>query len=283
MIYRRLLLFTLTLFIVIVLLPRDSTAARSRSHKFAKEKYRSAVVMNADTGRILYAENADRPVPPASVTKVLSLYLVYEALSKGEVRLNDRVRISKNAWRTKGSRMFLDPYSELTLDELIKGVSVVSANDAAVALAEYIGGDLNSFVTRMNVKARQLGMLQSHFMNPHGLPAKGQLTTARDIAILSRNYLRRFPQSLQIHSIQSYTYRNITQRNHNLLLKRYPGTDGIKTGFIHASGYNLTATATRGNTRLIAVVLGARTPGIRLQETMRLLDLGFMKTQKEIL
>ena len=281
--YRRPFLFILTLFIVILLLPHDSTAARSRRHKFTKEKYRSAVVMNADTGRILYAENADRPVPPASVTKVLSLYLTYEALSEGKIRLDDKVRISKNAWRTKGSRMFLDPYSEITLDELIKGVSIVSANDAAVAVAEHIGGDLTSFVTRMNVKARQLGMLHSHFGNPHGLPAKGQLTTARDIAILSRNYLRRFPQSLQIHSMQSYTYRNITHRNRNLLLKRYPGTDGIKTGFIHASGYNLAATAIRGKTRLIAVVLGARTPAIRLQETMRLLDQGFMKTQKEIL
>jgi D-alanyl-D-alanine carboxypeptidase len=274
--------FVMTFFIIALLLPDDSMAARSRRHKVSKEKYRSAVVMNAETGRILYAENADRPVPPASVAKVLSLYLTYEALSEGNVRLQDKVHISQKAWRTKGSRMFLDPSGELTLDELIRGVSIVSGNDAAVAMAEHIGGDLNHFVMRMNAKARQLGMLNSHFRNPHGLPAKGQLTTARDIAILSRQYLRRFPQSLQIHSIHSYTYRNMTQRNHNLLLSRYPGADGIKTGFTHASGYNLAATAMRGNTRLIAVVLGARTPGIRLQETMRLLDQGFIKNQNSM-
>jgi D-alanyl-D-alanine carboxypeptidase (penicillin-binding protein 5/6) len=237
--------------------------------------------METDKGRILYAENPDRPVQPASVTKVLSLYLVYEALSEGMVTLQDKVRISKKARRTRGSRMFFEQGSEVTLEELIKGVGVVSANDAAVALAEYIAGDTDRFVDRMNAKARQLGMLHSRFKNPHGLPAKGQTTTARDIAILSRDYLRRFPQSLQLHSTQSYTYHNITQHNHNLLLTRYPGTDGIKTGFVHASGYNLAATAVQGNTRLIAVVLGSRTPGIRLRETMRLLDEGFSKVQKE--
>jgi D-alanyl-D-alanine carboxypeptidase (penicillin-binding protein 5/6) len=237
--------------------------------------------MDADTGRILFAENADRPVQPASVTKVLSLYLAYEALGEGMVTLQDRVMVSKKAWRTRGSRMFLEPGSEVSLEELIKGVCVVSANDAAVALAEYIAGDTDRFVDRMNAKARQLGMFHSRFKNPHGLPARGQTTTARDIAILSRDYLRRFPQSLQIHSTQSLTYHNITQHNHNLLLTRYPGTDGIKTGFVHASGYHLAATAVQGDIRLIAVVLGSRTPGIRLKETIRLLDEGFSRAQKE--
>lgn len=281
MIHRRLLLFALILSILVLMLPEESTAARPRRAK-PLEKYRSAMVMDADTGQILYAENADRPVPPASVTKVLSLYLVYEALSEGSVHVQDKIRISKKAWRTKGSRMFLEPGSEATLEELIKGVCVVSANDASVALAEYIAGDTDKFVDRMNAKARQLGMFHSRFRNPHGLPAKGQVTTARDIAILSRDYLRRFPQSLQVHSTQSLTYHNITQHNHNLLLTRYPGTDGIKTGFVHAAGYNLAATAVQGNTRLIAVVLGSRTPGIRLRETIRLLDEGFSRVHKEM-
>jgi D-alanyl-D-alanine carboxypeptidase (penicillin-binding protein 5/6) len=280
MIHERLFIFTLVLSILFLLLPEDSTAARSR-HAKIPEKYRSAVVMDADTGQILYAENADRPVPPASVAKVLSLYLVYEALGEGRVHLQDKVRVSKKAWRTRGSRMFLEPDSEAILEELIRGICVVSANDASVALAEYIAGDPDKFVERMNAKARQLGMFHSRFKNPHGLPAKGQTTTARDIAILSRDYLRRFPQSLQIHSTQSFTYHNITQHNHNLLLTRYPGTDGIKTGFVHASGYNLAATAVQGNTRLIAVVLGSRTPGIRLRETIRLLDEGFSKVRKQ--
>jgi D-alanyl-D-alanine carboxypeptidase (penicillin-binding protein 5/6) len=281
MIHKRLFIVTLVLSILVMLFPEDATAARSRRYKAPGEKYRSAIVMDADKGQILYAENADRPVPPASVAKVLSLYLVYEALDEGRVNLQDKVKISKKAWRTKGSRMFLEPGSEATLEELIKGVCVVSANDASIALAEYIAGDTDKFVDKMNAKARQLGMLQSRFKNPHGLPAKGQTTTARDIAILSRDYLRRFPQSLQNHSTQSLTYHNITQHNHNLLLTRYPGTDGIKTGFVHSSGYNLAATAVQGNTRLIAVVLGSRTPGIRLRETIRLLDEGFSKAHKE--
>jgi len=281
MIKRRLLIFILTLCTLALLVPEDSMAARSRRQKPPGEKYRSAMVMDADTGQILYTENANRPVPPASVAKVLSLYLVYEALNEGKASLQDKVRVSKKAWRTRGSRMFLEPGSEVTLEELIKGVCIVSANDASVALAEHIAGNADKFVARMNAKARQLGMLNSRFMNPNGLPAKGQTTTARDIAILSRDYLRRFPQSLQIHSTQSYTYHNITQHNHNVLLTRYPGTDGIKTGFVNASGYNLAATAVQGNTRLIAVVLGSRTPGIRLRETIRLLDEGFRKVQKE--
>jgi D-alanyl-D-alanine carboxypeptidase (penicillin-binding protein 5/6) len=280
MIYKRFVIFSFILSILVLLLPEDAAAARSRRARI-QEKYRSAVVMDADTGRILFAENADRPVQPASVTKVLSLYLVYEALGEGMVTLQDKVMVSKKAWRTRGSRMFLEPGSEVSLEELIKGVCVVSANDAAVALAEYIAGDTDRFVDRMNAKARQLGMFHSRFKNPHGLPARGQTTTARDIAILSRDYLRRFPQSLQIHSTQSLTYHNITQHNHNLLLTRYPGTDGIKTGFVHASGYHLAATAVQGDIRLIAVVLGSRTPGIRLKETIRLLDEGFSRAQKE--
>jgi D-alanyl-D-alanine carboxypeptidase len=280
MIYKRFVIFSFILSILVLLLPEEAAAARSRRARI-QEKYRSAVVMDADTGRILFAENADRPVQPASVTKVLSLYLAYEALGEGMVTLQDRVMVSKKAWRTRGSRMFLEPGSEVSLEELIKGVCVVSANDAAVALAEYIARDTDRFVDRMNAKARQLGMLHSRFKNPHGLPARGQTTTARDIAILSRDYLRRFPQSLQIHSTQSLTYHNITQHNHNLLLTRYPGTDGIKTGFVHASGYHLAATAVQGDIRLIAVVLGSRTPGIRLKETIRLLDEGFSRAQKE--
>lgn len=281
MIYQRLFIFTLLFSILVLMVPEDSTAARSNRAKVPGEKYRSAIVIDADTGQILYTENADRPIPPASVAKVLSLYLVYEALGEGRVHFQDKVMVSKKAWRTKGSRMFLEPDSEVTLEELIKGVCVVSANDASVALAEFIAGDTDQFVDRMNAKARQLGMFHSRFKNPHGLPAKGQTTTARDIAILCRDYLRRFPQSLQVHSTQSLTYHNITQHNHNLLLKRYPGTDGIKTGFVHTSGYNLAATAVQGNTRLIAVVLGSRTPGIRLRETTRLLNEGFSRVRKE--
>lgn len=275
--HKRHIVFFIVFCILALILPHAVEASKSARKKTSRENYLSAVVIDAKTGRILHAENPDRPVPPASVTKVLTLYLVYEALSEGTLRLNDKVRISKRAWRTRGSRMFLEPGSEVTVEELIRGTAIVSANDACVALAEHIGGDPLNFVYQMNLKAWKLGMLRSRFKNPHGLSARGQTTTARDIAILSRDYLERFPHSLKIHSTQSYTYQQITQPNHNLLLKHYPGTDGIKTGFIQASGFNLTATAVRGNTRLIAVVLGSRSPGIRLRETARLLDIGFTK------
>jgi D-alanyl-D-alanine carboxypeptidase len=258
-----------------------SPDAEARRPRQVQPEYRSAVVMNAATGEILYQKDADRPVQPASVTKILSLYLIYEAIGEGRVRFQDPVKISKKAWRTGGSRMFVDPGSEVPLDELIKGMSVVSANDASVALAEYMGGSEDAFVKKMNWKARQLGMTRSTFKNPHGLPAKGQRTTARDMAKLSRVYIQRFPQSLQIHAMQSYTYHNITQYNHNLLLKRFPNADGLKTGYVHAAGYHIIATARRGDIRLIALVMGSRTPGIRLRETAKLLDQGFARVSRQ--
>jgi D-alanyl-D-alanine carboxypeptidase len=267
------LLLLLILSFVIV---ENLNAAPTRKDKSKQEKYKSAVLMDATTGRILYAENADRQVLPASLTKILSLYLAYEAIGQGRAHYQDKVLVSRNAWRARGSRMFIDPGIDITLEELIKGMSVVSANDASVAVAEYLGGDLNGFVDKMNQKARQLGMTGSRFKTPHGLPAKGQVTTARDMAKLSLNYLHRFPNALQIHSMQSYSHHGILQYNRNVLLKRYPGTDGLKTGFVHASGYNIVATAKRGNARLIAVVMGAKTPGIRFRETKRLLDQGFI-------
>jgi len=238
---------------------------------------KSAILLDAATGQILYAQNPDLPIPPASITKIMTLYLTYEAVASGRVHWTDRVRVSKKARHTGGSRMFLDENTSLTLGDLAAGTSIVSANDGAVAIAEYIAGSTEDFVKLMNSKARELGMNQTVFKNPHGLPAKGQTTTARDILKLSRSYLATFPQALAIHSQKTYTYHNITQHNRNRLLKKYPGADGIKTGFIAKSGYNIAATAKQGDTRLIAVVLGADTPGIRARETAKLLDEGFRR------
>ena len=271
---------SLCLYCTILILLAAATDIEARTIRQHRQQYLSAVVMNAATGEILHQKNADRPVQPASVTKILSLYLIYEALSEGRVQPQDPVKISKTAWKTGGSRMFVDPGSDVPLDELIKGMSVVSANDASVALAEHMGGNVDAFVKKMNQKAQQLGMTRSNFKNPHGLPAKGQRTTARDMAKLSRDYLRRFPQSLQIHAMQSYTYHDIKQYNRNLLLKHYRDVDGLKTGYVHAAGYHIVATARRGDTRLIALVMGSRTPGIRLRETVKLLDQGFGKVNR---
>jgi serine-type D-Ala-D-Ala carboxypeptidase (penicillin-binding protein 5/6) len=235
----------------------------------------SAILMDMTTGRILFSHNADGAIQPASITKILSLYLADEAIREGRVRPEDPVKISRNAGRTGGSKMFLQSGSEIPLEELLKGMAVVSANDASVAVAEYIEGDVDVFVERMNRKAKELGMTSSVFRNPNGLPAKGQVTTARDMLTLAREYLRNFPESLNLHSQQYFTYREITQHNRNALLKRYPNADGLKTGWVHQAGYHIVATARRGNTRLIAVVMGAKNPKIRTRETEKLLDEGF--------
>ncbi|MBA4421618.1 MAG: D-alanyl-D-alanine carboxypeptidase [Syntrophus sp. (in: bacteria)] len=235
----------------------------------------SAILMDMTTGRILFSHNEDGAIQPASITKILSLYLADEAIREGRVRSEDPVRISRKAGRTGGSKMFLEAGSEIPLEELIKGMAVVSANDASVAVAEYIGGDVEVFVELMNRKAKELGMTSSVFRNPSGLPAKGQVTTARDVLILAREYLLSFPESLNIHSQQYFTYREITQHNRNTLLRRYPNADGLKTGWVHKAGYHIIATARRSNTRLIAVVMGAKNPNIRTRETEQLLDEGF--------
>ena len=242
----------------------------------------AAFLMNMNTGKVYYAHDADQPIPPASITKVLTLYLAREALAQRRISANTAIPVSALAVRTGGSTMSLYKGEKVPLSEIIKGISVVSANNACVALAEYMGkGDSRRFVAQMNATARSLGMSRSVFKNPNGLPASGQVTTARDIAKLSAAYLKRFPESLDIHSMTNHTYHGVTHRNANSLLGRYEGVDGLKTGFVCASGYNITATAKRGKTRLIAVVLGARNPIVREVETARLLEYGFSQVAAE--
>jgi D-alanyl-D-alanine carboxypeptidase (penicillin-binding protein 5/6) len=243
-----------------------------------KLRAKAAILMNMDSGNIHFAKNPNKPMQPASLTKILSLYLVYEAINEGKIHLSDRVKISTNAQLTGGSSMYLVDETEAALEDLIKGMAIVSANDASIAIAEHIGGSVNGFVKMMNTKARELGMKHSHFINPNGLPAKGQVTTARDILILSHAYIRDFPEALQLHSMQEYTYHDITQHNNNTLLKQHEDVDGLKTGFVRASGFHLVATAKRGNTRLIAVVMGERNPKIREREAVKLLEKGFRMT-----
>jgi len=240
-----------------------------------KLKAKSAILINDSNGKVLYAKNPDKPMQPASLTKILSLYLVHEAINEGKINPADKVRISTNAQITGGSSMYLVDETEVVLDDLIKGIAVVSANDASIAVAEHLGGSINSFVRMMNAKAKVLNMKRSHFVNPNGLPARGQVTTARDILKLSRAYIKDFPEALQIHSMQEYTFANITQRNSNPLLGQCEDVDGLKTGFVRAAGFHLVATAKRGDTRLIAVVMGEKNPRIRTRDTTRLLEQGF--------
>lgn len=240
-----------------------------------KLKAKSAILINDSNGKVLYTKNPDSPMQPASLTKILSLYLVHEAISQGEIHPTDMVKISINAQITGGSSMYLVDETEVALDDLIKGMAVVSANDASVAVAEYLGGSVSNFVRMMNAKAKALDMKRSHFVNANGLPAKGQVTTARDILKLSRAYIRDFPEALHIHSMQEYTFANITQRNSNTLLRQCENVDGLKTGFVRSAGFHLVATAKRGDTRLIAVVMGEKNSRIRARDTAKLLEQGF--------
>ncbi|HOS78086.1 MAG TPA: D-alanyl-D-alanine carboxypeptidase family protein [Syntrophales bacterium] len=242
-----------------------------------RPSWRAAIVADAATGTILFQKNADELLPPASLTKVLTLYLAFEAVRQGRARWRDPVRISPRAWRMEGSRMFVDVGTDVSLGDLVLGTAIVSANDAALAVAEHLGVTEAAFVAAMNDRAQALGMSRSRFANPNGLPAKGQFTTARDMLKLARAYLSRFPAALTVHARRNFTYNGISQHNRNRLLRQYPGADGVKTGYISESGYHLIATARRGDTRLVAVVLGASTPGVRARETIRLLDEGFAR------
>ena len=262
--------FTAICLIVFIIFSNAAAHAVSPFHLRAK----SAILMNMTDGKILYTQNPDKPLQPASLTKVLSLYLVYEALNQGSAHLDDMVTISRTAWNTGGSRMCLRGVKEIQLEELMKGMAIVSGNDACVAVAEHFGG-INRFVQKMNAKARELGMTHSNFVNPNGLPARGQVTTARDILTLSCQYLNRFPEALDIHSMHYFTHGRMTQPNHNRLLIQYPEIDGLKTGYVAAAGYHIVATAKRGDVRLIAVVMGSTNPRIRNRETHLLLEEGF--------
>lgn len=236
---------------------------------------KSAILMNMNTGQVLFAQNPDRQIPPASLTKVLSLYLAHEAIRDGRTTPEANIRISRRAGRTGGSKMYVRQGQQVPLSELMKGMAIVSGNDASIAVAEHIGGNVPSFVKQMNMKARQLGMNSSRFKNPNGLPAKGQFTTARDVLALSRAYLQNFSDSLEMHSIVDFTYGRRTMHNHNHLIEQVENVDGLKTGFIRAAGFHIIATAKRDDTRLIAIVMGARSRSIRDRETARLLEEGF--------
>ncbi len=236
---------------------------------------RSAVLMDAQTGKILYAQNPDSRIPPASLTKIMSMMVTFEAIRSGKVSLADQVRVSRHAARQGGSRMGLRTGERVTLNRLLMGMAVSSGNDASMAVAERVGGSSRAFVRMMNNKARQIGMSSSTFKTPNGLPAAGQYTTARDMARLGYVYLKNNPSALQYHRVRVLKHRGSVTTNKNPLLGDCPGADGLKTGWVTASGYNIISTVRRGNTRLIAVILGADSAGLRSHEVRRLIEAGF--------
>jgi D-alanyl-D-alanine carboxypeptidase (penicillin-binding protein 5/6) len=236
---------------------------------------RSALLINALTGKVIFEQNADDRIPPASLIKLMTLYLVYDAIDSGNAKMTDMVTISQRAWKFGGSQMYLEVNMQVPLSDIIKGIAVVSGNDACVAAAEHLCGTEEVFVDKMNKKAAELGMTSSLFKNCHGLPEDGQYTTARDMAMLAYNYLKTHPHATEIHSLKEYTFNNITQQNRNRLLWRDQSVDGLKTGWIRESGYHLIATAHRENDRCIAVVMGAKNHTLREEEALKLLNYGF--------
>ena len=235
----------------------------------------SAILFNQTTGTLLYAQNPDASIPPASLTKLMTMMLTLDAVRQRRVSLKTWLIASAKAARTGGSSMHLKSGERIRLENLLYGMAVVSGNDAAVAAAEKIGGNTRHFVRLMNRKARAIGMKHTQFKNVNGLPAAGQRTTARDMLTLSCAYLRAHPSALRYHSPRSLRHGRRVMRATNKLLGDVPGVDGLKTGWTVASGYNIVATAERKGIRLIAVVMGGTTSSRRDLAARRLLEAGF--------
>lgn len=233
------------------------------------------VLMDANSGMILAHKNMHQTMQPASLTKLMTLYLTFQALKNGQIHLTDNVRVSKKAWQTGGSRMFIKEGSLVSVQDLIDGIIVASGNDACTALAQYVGGNQSTFVSMMNAAAQQLGMKGTHYVDPTGLPQPGHHTTPYDMAILTRAIITDFPQYYANFKQGWITYNGIKQPNRNRLLWRDPSVDGLKTGHTEEAGYCLIASALRKNTRLISIVMGAPTDAERASDSEALLNWGF--------
>lgn len=238
-------------------------------------KARAAVLLDAASGQILLAHNPTARLHPASLTKLMTVYLAYDAIQGGNVRLDDRVVISQRAWKMGGSQIFLKVGDTVSFEELLKGVAIASGNDAALAIAEHLAGFEAAFVARMNSRAEQLGFTDTRFRSPHGLPAEDQYTTAKDMAFMALSLILDHPAALQLHAMKEFEYNGIKQRNRNRLLWKDPRVDGLKTGWFEEAGYHLVATAVEKERRLIAVILGAESERSREEIALRLLDYGF--------
>ncbi len=234
------------------------------------------VVADISSGQVLASEKADDRFEPASLTKIMTAYLVFQALKEKKLTLERSVPVSEKAWRAGGSRMFIDPKRPVTVDELIRGMIVQSGNDACIALAEAIAGTEDVFAQMMNREAQRLGMKNSNFMNSNGLPDAQHYSSARDMYLLASALIRDFPaEYATYYSMKEYRYNNITQMNRNRLLWLDPTVDGMKTGYTEAAGYCLVASSRRGPRRLMSVLLGSTSESTRAQESQKLLNWGF--------
>ncbi|MFC4930805.1 D-alanyl-D-alanine carboxypeptidase family protein [Massilia sp. GCM10023247] len=243
---------------------------------------RSWLLLDATSGQVIAAQEPNTRIEPASLTKIMTAYVTFQAIRDKKLALNTMVNVSTRAWKvdSSSSKMFIDPAVPVSVDDLLHGLMVQSGNDAAVALAEAVAGDEGTFVVLMNREAQRMGLKDTKFANPHGLPSPDNYSTANDLARLAQNVIRDFPEFYKIDSVKQFTYNKITQQNRNRLLWLDPTVDGMKTGHTTSSGYSMIASARRpngnsGQRRLISVISGASSDGVRTQESQKLLNWGF--------
>lgn len=260
------------LFVCAVQAAAQTTASVPAPPKIAAKSY---YLVDFASGRVLAESAAGRRVEPASLTKLMTAYVVFKAIEGGRIKLTDEVLVSEKAWRMRGTRMFIEVGTRVPVEDLIRGMLIQSGNDASVALAEHVAGTVEAFVVAMNAYAAELGMTDSAFRNPTGLPAREHYSSARDLAVLARAIIEEFPSYYSLYAEREYTYNNIRQHNRNRLLWRDASVDGLKTGHTNGAGYCLVTSAQRGEMRLIAVILGAESPNARTAAGQKLLDYGF--------
>ena len=265
---------TTFLIVVGIILPILSSAS-SLVPPAPQIKATSYILLDAQTNKVIVEYEADERNPPASLTKIMTTYLVEQMIQRGVVERSEKVPVSIKAWKAEGSKMFIREGTEVDLMDLLRGVVIQSGNDASIALAEFVAGDEASFAQMMNEQAEKLGMLNSNFLNSTGLPDEGHYSSARDMALLTKDMIKRFPEHYQLYSERSFKFNNIEQPNRNRLLRYDRSVDGVKTGYTKAAGYCLVASAERNGMRLISVVMGAENDDSRVRESQKLLTYGF--------
>jgi len=233
------------------------------------------ILLDMHSGHVIAKNNANERMEPASLTKMMTSYLIAKAIKEGKISLTDEVKISKKAWKMKGSRMFIEAGKIIPLEKLLIGMIVQSGNDATIALVEHIAGDEDSFVKMMNETAQELGLADTHFVNATGMPHEDHFSTPRDMTMLGMYLIRHFPEHYEYYSRKEYTYNKIKQFNRNQLLWKDDSVDGIKTGHTESAGYCLVASAKRGNMRLVSTVLGTKSKAARTTESQKLITYGF--------
>ena len=249
--------------------PASAAAALPQAPQIAATAF---VIKDLQSGQVLAGKDLNAPVEPASLTKLMTAYLTFKALDNGTLKPDQMLTVSEKGWKAEGSRMFLEPRKPASVSDLIKGLIVQSGNDAAITLAEAIGGSEEGFADMMNAEAKRLGMSGTHFLNSTGLPGENHLTTVNDLVILAGAIINDFPKYYPIYSIKSFKYNNIEQPNRNLLLYRDASVDGLKTGHTSSAGYNLVASSKRNGRRVVSVVVGTESAEARAAESSKLLN-----------